>query len=1008
MRQASRFSVLVAAFLSLGPATPGHADPLTISTLGWAVNGIVSEVVRAGDTVFIGGSFGSLAPSENLVFNVAAFSTTSARPVLPRLAVNGRVRAVVAAPGGGWIIGGEFTQVNGLVRQRLAKLRADGTVDPAFSASANDTVWAFAVSGNTIYAGGEFSTVNGSGRAGLVALDAATGALDATFVPSVNGGATPAVFTLAVSGARLHVGGRFTTVNGVARQNLVALDATTGVTVAGFTGEADGRVDALAVSGSALFAAGAFQNVGGLARRGVARLDAATGVATPGFDAQATTAVSALAVTGTTVFVGGSFSQMGGASRANLAQLDAASGAATSWNPGANGDVHRLALSGTTLVAAGQFTEIGGEERLRLGALTTSGVTGLVQSWNPSLDSGADTLSIDASGTIFVGGSFNYFGAVPRVNAAALDLRVGSLLPWNPAPDGWVRALDLHDHTVFIGGDFMHIGGAERHFVAALDAVTGDVVPTWNPRPDQRVNGLQVLGSTVYFVGDFEHVGGTTSRGHGAAASLDGTVLAWNPQTDDSVEALFAIGTRVYLGGAFSMVGGSARSRLAAVDAVSGAVASGFAPTVTGATPIVYRVDVQGDAVFFGGRFSMVAGTTRNNAAAVKHAPGAVDDGALLGWHPDVSGEIYDLDAFGDDVYLAGSFGTVGGVSRPGIARVDAGTTGSVRAWRPDDVAGGSVSVIDTSDEAVLFGGLLYDLNYLYIGAVLYPESSLPGVPAPPTAPRARVTGSGVTIDWRVPSMGSRPTGYVIEAGTGAGLSNLVNGSTGSSATTIAGSGLPPGAYYYRLRAGNAYGVSGATEEQAFVIGAAGCTAPPAAPTDLVAVVQGSVVTLTWRTPAASAVSNYRLTAGVTSGGREVGSFDVGPATSYSTVVAGGAFFVTVQASNACGLGPSSAQAVVIVGAPIVPPTAPFALDVTRVGSTVTFTWGAPSIGTGPFTYRLEAGSSPGLSDLATVVSGVPTLTVPGVPPGIYYVRVRAAGSGGLGPAGNELTVVVP
>lgn len=1007
MRHFSCLSFLVAAACSVALSTPTHADPLTASTLGWAVNGIVSEVVRAGDTVFIGGSFGSLAPSENLVFNVAAFSTTSARPVLPRLDVNGRVRAVVAAPGGGWILGGEFTQVNGLIRQRLAKLRADGTVDTAFSASANDTVWALAVSGDTVFVGGEFSTVHGTARDRLVALDATTGALDATFAPSVTGGAS-SVLTVVVAGARLIVGGQFATVNGVGRQNLVALDVTTGATITAFTGEADGRVDALALSGAALFAAGGFQNVGGLARRGIARLDATTGSASAGFDAHATTAVSALTVSGATVFVGGTFTQIGGSSRAHLAQLDAVSGSATSWNPGANGDVHRLAVSGGTLVVAGDFTEVGGEGRLRVAALNTSGVLGLVQSWNPSLDSSADMLSIDAAGTIFVGGAFNYFGAVPRLNAAALDLRVGSLLPWNPAPDGWVRALDLHDHTVFIGGDFLHIGGAERHFVAALDAVTGEV-SAWNPRPDQRVNGLQVLGSTVYFVGDFEHVGVTTARGHGAAASIDGSVLAWNPDANDSVEALFAIGARVYLGGTFSMVGGSTRSRLAAVDAVSGAVVAGFSPAVSGSTPVVYRVDVQGDAVFFGGRFSMVSGATRNNAAAVKHAPGAIDDGALLGWHPDVSGEIYDLDAFGDDVYLAGSFGTVRGASRPGIAMVDSSPSGGdVRAWRPDDVAGGSVSVIDTSDTAVLFGGLLYDLNYLYIGAVLYPEAALPGVPPPPTMPRARVVGNGVTIDWSAPPMGARPTGYVIEAGTSPGLSNLVNGSTGSSATTIAGSGLPPGTYYYRLRAGNAYGVSGATEEQAFVIGAVGCTAPPAAPTDLVAVVQGSVVTLTWRTPAASAVSNYRLTAGVTSGGREVGSFDVGPATSYSTVVAGGAFFVTVQASNACGLGPSSAQAVVIVGSPIVPPTAPFALDVTRVGSTVTFTWGAPSIGTGPFTYRLEAGSSPGLSDLATVVSGVPTLTVPGVPPGTYYVRVRAAGSGGLGPAGNELTVVVP
>ena len=254
-------------------------------------------------------------------------------------------------------------------------------------------------------------------------------------------------------------------------------------------------------------------------------------------------------------------------------------------------------------------------------------------------------------------------------------------------------------------------------------------------------------------------------------------------------------------------------------------------------------MDVLGDTVFFGGRFSMVNGSSRNNAAAVKAAPGVMDDGTLLGWNPDVGGDIYDIDAFGDDVYLVGGFGTVGGSSRPGIAMVDAlPTGGALRAWRPVDVAGGSVSVIDASDTAVLFGGLLYDLNYLYIGAVLYPEAGLPGVPPPPTTPRARLRGSALTIDWGAPPLGARPSSYVIEAGTGPGLANIASVGTGTSATTLSAAGLGPGTYYFRMRSQNGAGVSGVTAEQAFVVGAAGCTAPPAPPVDLAATVTGANV----------------------------------------------------------------------------------------------------------------------------------------------------------------------
>ena len=58
----------------------------------------------------------------------------------------------------------------------------------------------------------------------------------------------------------------------------------------------------------------------------------------------------------------------------------------------------------------------------------------------------------------------------------------------------------------------------------------------------------------------------------------------------------------------------------------------------------------------------------------------------------------------------------------------------------------------------------------------------------------------------------------------------------------------------------------------------------------------------------------------------------------------------------------------------------------------------------------VEAGSAPGRSDLASlpVAAGQNALTVPDVPPGTYYVRVRSVNGSGVGDPSNELTVVVP
>jgi hypothetical protein len=74
-------------------------------------------------------------------------------------------------------------------------------------------------------------------------------------------------------------------------------------------------------------------------------------------------------------------------------------------------------------------------------------------------------------------------------------------------------------------------------------------------------------------------------------------------------------------------------------------------------------------------------------------------------------------------------------------------------------------------------------------------------------------------------------------------------------------------------------------------------------------------------------------------------------------------------------------------------------------GSTVSLTWNESP---GATHYGLEAGSAAGLANLAVIASGASSLTVHGVPPGHYHVRVRAVGIGGQGPRSADLVVTVP
>jgi hypothetical protein len=90
-------------------------------------------------------------------------------------------------------------------------------------------------------------------------------------------------------------------------------------------------------------------------------------------------------------------------------------------------------------------------------------------------------------------------------------------------------------------------------------------------------------------------------------------------------------------------------------------------------------------------------------------------------------------------------------------------------------------------------------------------------------------------------------------------------------------------------------------------------------------------------------------------------------------------------------------------------PSAPAGLAANVAGSTVQLSWAAGPPPGAAMRFVLEAGSGPGLANLATFDVGLQTrLVVNGVPPGTYYVRVRPANATGSGQPSNEIVVIVP
>ena len=197
----------------------------------WGTNGTGEEVLLQGGTVYVGGTFTAAVHggSSTMRNNLAAFDEATGGLVSAFVADTDGTVETLATYGGALFIGGTFTTVKGVSRKNLAKVDLiTGDVDPAFNPSPNSTVFDLWVNGDNTLPGRRFQ--HGGRpvpRPRLPAINLlTTGSLVAGFAPTVN----RRVSAVATSpdGAKVYVGGRFSTVNSQPFDYLAAIKASDG------------------------------------------------------------------------------------------------------------------------------------------------------------------------------------------------------------------------------------------------------------------------------------------------------------------------------------------------------------------------------------------------------------------------------------------------------------------------------------------------------------------------------------------------------------------------------------------------------------------------------------------------------------------------------------------------------------------------------------------------------------------------------------------------------------
>jgi uncharacterized delta-60 repeat protein len=251
----------------------------------------------------------------------------------PGTGPNGGVSTIAIQADGKIIIGGEFVSYNGTSRSKIARLNADGSLDPTFNpgtgANRDNDRTAVRVDDIAIQAdgkiiiGGGFTSYNGTVSNNIARLNP-DGSLDATFNPGT--GANDYVSTTALqSDGKIIIGGNFTSYNGTSRNKIARLNADGSLDDTFNPGTGVDNVvltNAVQADGNILIG-GHFDSYNGTHRNGIARLNA-DGSLDPTFNPEtgASGTVSTIAVqTDGEILIGGGFTGYNNLSTPYIARI---------------------------------------------------------------------------------------------------------------------------------------------------------------------------------------------------------------------------------------------------------------------------------------------------------------------------------------------------------------------------------------------------------------------------------------------------------------------------------------------------------------------------------------------------------------------------------------------------------------------------------------------------------------------------------------------------------------
>jgi uncharacterized delta-60 repeat protein len=335
------------------------------------------------------------------------------------VALAGKVREILQQPDGKILIAGQFSAVNGVKRNSLARLNLDGSLDNTFVPYFNTSFSQQIINAIALQPDGKI--VIGSFSGVTLARLNSDGTQDTSFNLSIS--TNSGVVDVAVLPNGQILAGGDLILNNSQTKKILRFDS----------------------NGS---------------------LDTTFAISQP----NATVYKINLQSNGK-IFIGGAFTQVGASIRGRVALLSSDGSLDSTFNPpgGANGDVYNVDVqTDGKVIVSGLFTGLNGSlNQQRIGRFNADG--SLDTSFVQSVNAAVNALKIQPDGKILIGGIFSIVGGTQKIGLARLNSNGALDNTLNTSvPNGVVDIQLQSDGKILIGGDFTRVNGVAKLRIARL------------------------------------------------------------------------------------------------------------------------------------------------------------------------------------------------------------------------------------------------------------------------------------------------------------------------------------------------------------------------------------------------------------------------------------------------------------------------------------------------------------------------------------------------------------